>query len=241
MSSTVFMDLRVRAIVVYRVTTQASVYVVGFHDQRGRRYVIARGAPGTDREAVVVRDSDPRVGEHSLFELPPEAWIGLSLEIATMTSSPIVAVIEEHDPALISAVGVDGSVQHNPWARPEPAPVDPPGFAAPRPPYFPQQPRIVETPARGTQPVAIAPNPAAIARALVVGAAAPASPAEPETPYPIRQVRYAENAVALLRSLARRERLYEDLAADVPERDRLRAALDELAQLLEVVRRRDRP
>ena len=241
MSSTVFGDLRARALAVYRVTTRASVYLLGFHEQRGRRFVIARGAPGTDREAVVVRDSDPRIGEHSLFEVPPAAWIGHALEIATMTSSPVVSVVDERDPVAISAVGVDGHVQPNPWARPVPEPSAPPGFAAPRPPYFPGTPRIVPSPARGTHPASIPPDPGAVARALVVGAAAPAPPAEPELPYPVRHVRYAENAVALLRSIARRERLYEDLAADRPERERLRAALDEVATLLELIRRRDRP
>jgi hypothetical protein len=236
MNRTVFGDLRERAIAVYRVTTQASVYIIGFHEQRGRKYVIVRGAPGTDREAVVVRDSDPRVGDHSLLAVPPEDWIGKSLEIATMTSSPITGVVQEKDPVAIAAVGVDGHLKKSPWARPDPAPTDPPGFTAPRPPGYPEAPRMVPLNAKATHPASYVPN--EVARQVVVGQKA--APQEPELPYPIRHVRYAENATALLRSILRRDRIFEDLAGDRGERDRLRLALDEIAILLEQIRRRDR-
>lgn len=236
MSQTVFGDLRERAVAVYRVTTQASVYIVGFHEQRGRKFVIVRGAPGTDREAVVVRDSDPRVGEHSLFELPPTDWVGKSLEIATMTSSPVTAVVQEGDPSMIAAVGVDGHVRKNPWARPDPTPTEPAGFTAPRPPFYPEAPRMIPVQARATTPAGYSHD--EIARQVVVGQQPPQH--ETELPYPIRHVRYAENCAALLRSILRRDRIFEDLAGDLAERDRLRRSLDEIAILLEQIRRRDR-
>jgi hypothetical protein len=89
---TVFGDLRTRAVAVYRVRTQASVYLIEIHETRGRKFVIVRGELGGDREHVVVRDSDPRIGERSLFEVPISEWIGRELEVATMTSSTIVEV-----------------------------------------------------------------------------------------------------------------------------------------------------
>jgi hypothetical protein len=65
-------------------------------------------------------------------------------------------------------------------------------------------------------------------------------PSEPEVPYPRRHVLYAENAAALLRSIARRDRLFEDLAGDRALKDRLCRSLDDCADLLEQIRRRNR-
>jgi hypothetical protein len=53
-------------------------------------------------------------------------------------------------------------------------------------------------------------------------------------------VTYAESVVQLLRSIARRDKLFDDLGANREQRDRLRRALDESATLLEQIRRRDR-
>jgi len=240
---TVFGDLRARATAVYRVKTQASVYLVGFHEAKGRKFVIVRGEPGTDRENVVVRDSDPRIGEESMFELEPSQWPGKTLEVATMISSPIVSVVLETDPSAIAAVGIDGQVANqNPWARPEGNVTPPRGsFQAPRPPGMAESPRIVPARARGTHPAQAAagvfPSPKQnVAKQVVVGGAA--QPAEAEVPYPERHVLYAENVAALLRSLSRRDRLYEDVRPD--QRDRLRRSLDDAAGLLEQIRRRDR-
>lgn len=238
MNQTVFGDLKQRALAVYRVQTQSSTYLLGIHETRGRKFVIVRGEPGTDRELVVVRDGDPRIGERSLFEVPVAEWVGKELEVATMTTSTIVGVTAEHDPAAIQAVGVDGKLERNPWARPDAPPSEPAAFQAPRPPGFPANPRIVPSPAHGTHPVlAAAVSPAhGVAKQVVVGA--PAQPSEPEIPYPERHVRYAENIAALLRSIVRRDRLFDDMAAE--QRIRLRRALDDAALLLEQIRRRDR-
>lgn len=242
-----FGDLRQRALAVYRVRTQASVYLVGIHEVRGRRFVIVRGEPGTDREHVVVRDSDPRIGEQSLFEVTIDHWPGKTLEVATMVSSPILSVETERDAAAIAAVSVDGHVERNPWARPESSPPagslgDVPAFKSPRPPGLPDNPAIVPGRARGTNPAADAVFPPAnVARQVVVGGA-PARPvtAEPELPYPQRHVKYAESCAQLLRSLNRRDRIFEDLATNKPLRDALRKSLDDCADLLEQIRRRDR-
>ena len=230
---TVFGDLRQRALAVYRVTTQASVYIVGVHEARGRKYVIVRGQPGTDREHVVVRDSDPRVGEHSLFELPLAQWVGKPLEVATMTSSDILAVEDERDPISIFAVSADGHAERNPWARPAPAQPGVP-FKSPRPGGLPDSPAIVPGRARGTNPAVEAPS---VARQVVVGGSVAQ---EPELAYPQRHVKYAESCAQLLRSLARRDRIFEDLAHDKALLAQLRKSLDDCVDLLEQIRRRDR-
>lgn len=250
MNQTVFGDLRQRALAVYRVQTQASIYIVGIHELRGRKFVIVRGEPGSDREHVVVRDSDPRIGEHSLFELAIDRWPGKSLEVATMTSSEIVSVEPERDQVAIQAVSLDGQVDRSPWARPDPdAPAggslgNVPHFRSPRPGGLPDHPVIAPGRARGTNPAADAALPN-VAKQVVVGgksnvaATAAASAQEPE-PYPQRHVKYAESCAQLLRSLNRRDRIFEDLAHDKPLRDRLRKSLDDCVDLLEQIRRRDR-
>ena len=238
---TLFGDLRQRALAVYRVHTQSSVYIIGVHEMRGRKLVIVRGEPGTDRENVVARDSDPRVGDTSLFELPLEQWPGRSLEVATMLSSPIVSVEVESDPDAIAAVAADGKLAKNPWARP-----DGPGAPGTDIPKLPvpaglsERPRIVPGRARGTNPAAhAAGSQSEVAHKVVVGATAAAAPTPPpELPYPQRHIHYAETVASLLRSIARRDRLFDDIDRDT--RTRLRRALDESVMLLETIRRRDR-
>ena len=78
--------------------------------------------------------------------------------------------------------------------------------------------------------------PKGVARQVVVGGAP--QPAETELPYPERHVLYAENCAALLRSISRRDRMFEDVTGS--QRERLRRALDDAASLLEQIRRRDR-
>lgn len=247
-SKTVFGDFRRAASAVYRVTTESSVYLVGFHEERGRKFVVVRGLPGTDREHVVIRDSEPRIGDASMFELAPEAWIGKLMEVATMTSSAVTAVAPETDRAAISSVGGDAPSARSAWARPPE-----PGWA-PRPPGMPEQPAIVPGFSRGTTPDGSAIGPAAgtgvgpavgprgVAHQLVVGQAqaAAGAPPTPEVPYPQRQILYAENAAAFLRAIARRDRLFEDLAGERELRTRLHRALDDCAELLEQIRRRGR-
>jgi hypothetical protein len=241
---TIFGDLRQRAIKVYRVKTQSSEYIVGIHEQRGRKFVIVRGAPGTDREHVVVRDSDPRVGDRSMFELPIAEWPGCSLEVATMTTSTIVSVTAESDPEAVAAVGVDGKLDRSPWARPGAEPAAGSSFALPPPLGMSESPAIVPMNARGTTPAAdpLVREEAArqLAKQVVIGGPAPAPAPQPEVPYPQRHVTYAESVVQLLRSIARRDKIFDDIEGNRDLRDRLRRALDESVSLLEQIRRRDR-
>ena len=251
---TIFGDLRQRATAVYRVKTLSSEYLVGFHEQRGRKFVIVRGAEGTDREHVVVRDSDPRVGDRSMFELPIAEWPGHVLEVATMTSSTIESVVAELDPHAIAAVAVDGMLDRGPWARPGAPPMAGAGagIALPPPRGMSESPAIVPMSVRGTTPAGepIAREAAerlAAARQVVIGGPVPAPPAaeqQPpppaEVPYPLRHVTYAESVVQFLRSLARRDKIFLDLEDNRELRTRLRRALDESVTLLELIRRRDR-
>jgi hypothetical protein len=271
---TVFGDLRLSAIQVYRIHTQGSVYLLGIHKARGRKYVVVRGLPGTDREHVVVRDSDPRIGDTSLFEVDPQDWVGEVLEVATMTSSVITEVLSETNMASIAAVMGDGNASAGKSNGAGPGPVGPSADHASRSPWArPAGPdaserrapeRLVATPAgmqenpriqvglsRGTSPAAEAIGAPAgqssraaspVARQIVLGQAPSASTAagEPGLPYPHRHIRYAEDCAALLRSIANRDRIFEDLTEQRELRVRLRRALEECGELLKKIRGRDR-
>jgi hypothetical protein len=226
---------------VYRVTTASNVYILGFHEERGRKYVVVRGLPGTDREHLVLRDSDPRIGDASMFEVLPHAWIGKHMEIATMSSSEVTAVAIETDRAAIASVGGDSPSARNAWTAA--ASETMPGFPA-RPQGIPQVPGVRAGLGRGTNPAIPAQAARGVGYQVVTGqpaspaSAAPASP--PELPYPERHVMYAENVAVLLRSIARRDRLFEDVAADRVLRDRLYRSLGQCAELLDQILRRRR-
>jgi hypothetical protein len=233
-SKTVFGDLQGLPNDIYRIQTEQSTYTVSIHEERGRRYALVRGEAGTDRENVVVRDSDPRVGDHSLFDLHYTEWIGKPLDVATMRTSPITAATR-----LVTASG--GIV--DPGAK-----VVPPGM--------PENPRIVPMPSKGTAVgaehranPAFANTPAGkaaqaqnavehqareLARQVVVAQDSPA-----QLPYPERHVRYAEDVATLLRSIHRRDRIFDDIARDRQLRDRLMNALDAAERLLAEIKKRN--
>ena len=213
MRKTVFGDLRQQPLEIYRVQTESSVYVVSLHEERGRRYALVRGQEGSDREHVVVRDSDPRIGERSLFEVPVAEWVGHSLDVATMRTSPIVS-----------------AARLGPGVAVFPEPV---GVGLPPPPGMSDRPRIVPVASRGTHVGASMPA-QELARQVVVQDQPNA------VPYPLRHVLYAENIVALLRSIHRRDRLVADIGPDRGLRERLAKALADAEQLIAEIRRRDR-
>jgi hypothetical protein len=90
---------------VYRVRTASSRYVVGlFRGGRGqRRCAILRGTSRSAGE-LDVQDSDPRIGDRSLFEVVPAFWPGDSLQIGTACTSRVVSVEEERDPEVVSSI-----------------------------------------------------------------------------------------------------------------------------------------
>src|SRR5687767_7800205 len=199
-TKTVFGDLRRKAADVVRVQTESSVYFVAFHEERGRKYVVVRGAEGSDRENVVVRDSDPRIGDRSLFDVPVTDWIGQVMEVAMMRTSPIVAATYESSDANPTVLD---------FARPQMKIAGPPGLG--------ESPRVMVGLGKGTNagnPMpaptrdANAPSPAReIAQQVVVGQGQ-------QVPYPVRHVMYAEDVATYLRSIHRRDQLWNDIAHD---------------------------
>ncbi len=99
--STLFFSTSDPAWTVYRVQTQASVYHVAVFkgDERRRRCVTLRG--DTVGEA---QDSDPRINDASLFDVPVTAWVGKSLEVGLVTTSPVQVVEVERDVAIVRAL-----------------------------------------------------------------------------------------------------------------------------------------
>src|SRR5258706_2743172 len=152
MTKTVFGDVQALPIDVYRITTESSTYTISIHEERNRKYALVRGASGTDREHVVVRDSDPRIGERSLFDVHYTEWIGQPLDVATMRTSPIVS-------ATRLVVGA-----------PPPPGQGVAGIGAP--PGMSESPRIIPMQSRGTA-IGDA-NPRDLARQVVAPAAQPA-------------------------------------------------------------------
>jgi hypothetical protein len=220
MTKTVFGDLRKAATQVIRVRTSASTYHVAFHEERGRRYVIVRGLEGSDRENVVVRDSDPRIDDESMFDVPIEQWVGKTMEVATMRTSPIASAEREDS--------IDAAVER---ARMR---IDPPEG-------LDSHPRIMQGLARGTNMGKPEPAPVRevgvardrgreLARQVVTGEA------NTPVPYPLRHVQYAENVASLLRSIHRRERLFDDASPE--QRDRQDTALSDAEDLLKLLLRR---
>src|SRR5260221_4010444 len=209
MTKTVFGDVQALPIDVYRITTESSTYTISIHEERNRKYALVRGASGTDRENVVVRDSDPRIGERSLFDVHYTEWLGQSLDVATMRTSPIVTATR----LVVGAPPAAQGIAHMPAPR---------GMS--------DNPRIVPMQSRGT---AIGDAAHELARQVVAPAAQPAP-----LPYPLRHVRYAEDIATLLRSIHRRDRLFEDVAPDRELRERLANALDAAEKLLAEIRKR---
>ena len=221
----------------YRVQTESSTYTVSIHEDRGRKYALIRGEAGTDRESVVVRDSDPRVGDFSMFDLHYTEWIGKPLDVASMRTSPIVGATR----LVTAGLGLP--------PEPQPARIVPPGM--------PENPRIVPMPVKGTAigetrgAAAFAHTPAAkaaaaqaeqaakqareLARQVVAAADSPS-----QLPYPDRHVRYAEDVATLLRSIQRRDRLFEDVANNRNLRERLINSLDAAQKLLGEIKARNK-
>lgn len=213
LNKTVFGDVKALPIEVYRIQTESSTYTISIHEERGRKYALVRGASGTDRENVVVRDSDPRIGDRPLFDVHYTQWVGQCLDVATMRTTPIASATRV----------VIGSPQGDQGLA---------NVAAP--PGFSDNPRIVPMPSRGTnigdaQP----PQQRDLARQMVV-------PDPAQIPYPQRHVRYAEDVATLLRSIHRRDRLFADIQFDRELSTRLVNALDAAEKLIAEIKKRNK-
>ncbi len=84
---------------VFHVKTLSSSYVLGFFDIGGKRpFAMMRGMSQSMGHEIDLRDSDPRVGEASLFATPPEQWIGARIDMAGTKTSPVASATEEKNP-----------------------------------------------------------------------------------------------------------------------------------------------
>lgn len=232
-----FGDLRVDASKTFRLVTQGSVYILSIHEKRGRQHVILRGEQGGERENVVVRDSDPRLGEYSLFDLEPQEWVGHCLEVATLTTSEIKEV--EIEPHQIRAIRPADLQQ----AR---LVVVPQGLQ--------EHPRISPVGSKGTSPGAVVARAASEAREAEDQSDAypesprpiprrspvPAPPPDPRLQYPLNQVLNAEHAAMMLRAITSHPNLFDDLLRDPSLRKRMRDALDNCGALVKFLIAHDR-
>jgi hypothetical protein len=91
---------------LFRVTTANSNYTVGLRQPSSTARRV--GALVGIASGINVRDTDPRVGERSVFELPTEEWIGKRLDFADVKTSPVVRVMEETDVEVITHITTVG-------------------------------------------------------------------------------------------------------------------------------------
>ena len=89
---------------VYRVTTQSSVYLLGVVMHRGRRFAVLFGDEDGPHAELSMRDSDPLIGERSLWDVSSAEWVGHRLSVATMTTSAIRSVIRDSSSAAASGL-----------------------------------------------------------------------------------------------------------------------------------------
>lgn len=84
---------------VFRVKTQSSNYVLGFFAlDTTRPFALMRGLSKGIGHEIDLRDAAPRIGDHSLFELPPDQWVGLRIDMAGTTTSTVASAAEETNP-----------------------------------------------------------------------------------------------------------------------------------------------
>jgi hypothetical protein len=91
---------------VYRVRTRGSTYTIGIHQGGGRPFALltnARFATGAAslREG---QDSAPLSGDRPLLSVHYREWIGRTLSVGMITTSPVVSVDPETDNAIITEV-----------------------------------------------------------------------------------------------------------------------------------------
>ena len=135
---TTFGDLHQTAAKVYRLTTRSSTYLLGLYPTGTRRGVIVRGEPGSGKEHVVVRDSDPLIDQRSLWDVPPPEWVGHVLQVGTMVTSRIRSVTEATDEKTLSLLAQSSLADASSDADEVTvfrAPTPPPRQPRARPPY----------------------------------------------------------------------------------------------------------
>ena len=200
---------------IYRVATAATIYALTIHDVQGRRLVVVRAAGANGRDTTIARDTDPRIGERSLFEVAAEDWVGQTLEVAGLR----IGVIESVRLEVRSGAG------------------RPPRSRLPPPHGLSASPRIMPLGARGTliaSKLAVGP-----VRSVAAPAPRPAAPARSRTPSPqIALVDNVEHAAETLELVFRATRLFEDVAPSEQLRERLEHALTRCEEMVVILRGR---
>lgn len=89
---------------VYRVRTSSSTYHVATAPPQARRFAVLRGYSVGAGRMIDVRDSDPQVGDESLFDVAPTDWSGKALAFGTTVTSPVVEATPETDATIVTVV-----------------------------------------------------------------------------------------------------------------------------------------
>jgi hypothetical protein len=87
---------------VYRIATSSSEYHLGiFAGGTGRRRCAVLRGRSSQGNSVSAEDTNPLIGNTSLFDVPPAEWLGARLDIGTTRTSAVRSVELEEDPAVI--------------------------------------------------------------------------------------------------------------------------------------------
>jgi hypothetical protein len=89
---------------VYRIQTCSSTYLLGVYDDGIKRQAILKGYSWSIHEYITAADTAPLLDDEPLFSLSREQWEGRCLQVANVSTSPIVAVERDHDPRTIPAL-----------------------------------------------------------------------------------------------------------------------------------------
>lgn len=89
---------------VYRVRTGSSTYHVAIAPAGAGRFALLRGYSVGVGRMIDVRDSLPRIGDDSLFDVAPAAWSGKALAFGTTVTSPVIEAAPETDARLVTVV-----------------------------------------------------------------------------------------------------------------------------------------
>ncbi len=93
------------------VQTQSSMLLIGLYDGTagGRPLAVLKGHSGSSGRELRAQDSAPRVGDRSLFDVPPAEWVGARLEIGGTTTSPVVRVDPELAAQVVGSLTLTGA------------------------------------------------------------------------------------------------------------------------------------
>jgi hypothetical protein len=92
---------------VYRVRTTSSRYHLALFlgdGSRRRKCGVLRGTSEGLGRSIDIQDSAPLIGGRSIYDVPPQEWVGSVLEIGTATTSPIREVAKEEDRAVVTSI-----------------------------------------------------------------------------------------------------------------------------------------